>query len=154
MYRSIVVGSSGSALSLAAVERAATIARASGARLHIVRAAVVPLPLFTINEFRHPGRSHAGIETAIDSESIDLENHANALRRQGIAVSTHLQLGPTCAALKTVAKTENADVIVVGDSGSTGRHALHKRLGRSLRLPTILVGPELRCADDNHAAAR
>ena len=113
---SIVVGTDGSQAAEAAVERAADLARGSGARLHMVTA-YPDVPSY-----------RERIVSSAKRESIDLRDVAETvlartvekLTDEGIAVETHARDGDPAEAILEVALEQTADLIVVGDRGLTG----------------------------------
>ena len=113
---SIVVGTDGSQEAEAAVERAADLARGSGARLHVVTA-YPDVPSY-----------RERIASSAKRESIDLREVAETvlartvqkLTDEGIAVETHARDGDPAEAILEVAQERKADLIVVGNRGLTG----------------------------------
>jgi nucleotide-binding universal stress UspA family protein len=113
---SIVVGTDGSQAAEAAVERAAELARGSGARLHVVTA-YPDVPSY-----------RERIESSAKRESIELREVAETvlartvdkLTDEGIAVETHAREGDPAAVILEVAQEQKADLIVVGNRGLTG----------------------------------
>ena len=113
---SIVVGTDGSQAAEAAVERAADLARGSGARLHMVTA-YPDVPSY-----------RERIVSSAKRESIELREVAETvlartvakLTDEGIAVETHARDGDPAEAILEVAEEQKADLIVVGDRGLSG----------------------------------
>jgi nucleotide-binding universal stress UspA family protein len=119
-YRNVVVGTDGSATAELAVEHAAKLAGALGARLTVVTA-------YT------PGGGVAAQELEAAPEDVrwrlvdaggaeDLAGHAKEIARAaGVAdVRTRVAPGDPATALIEVAEDTLADVIVVGSKGMTG----------------------------------
>jgi len=120
MYTSIVVGTDGSTPARAAVEHAATLAKATGAVLHLVhayrlpsRAALVAPELATVV---------AGADGDAADAARQMVDAAVAELRQGglVEVKGHTCPGSAADALCSVAEAEGADVIVVGNKGMRG----------------------------------
>jgi nucleotide-binding universal stress UspA family protein len=113
---SIVVGTDGSQAAEAAVERAADLARGSGARLHVVT--VYPdIPAY--RERIVSSAKRESIELRDVAETV-LARTVEQLTDEGIAVETHAREGDPAEAILEVAQEQKADLIVVGDRGLTG----------------------------------
>ena len=119
-YRNVVVGTDGSATAEQAVEHAARLAGAFGARLTVVTA-------YTPGEGVSPQELDAAPEDVRwrltdASGAEDLAGHAKTLaRKAGVAdVRTRVAAGDPASALIDVAEDTLADVIVVGSKGMTG----------------------------------
>ncbi|MGH8870158.1 MAG: universal stress protein [Actinomycetes bacterium] len=116
-YRSVLVGTDGSDSSLVAVERAAELARASAAPLHVA-CAYRPLTGRALTEAvdRLGPEAHkvAGASPADDTLR-EAEGHA---RRAGAdAVHTHAVEGDPGDVLAQLALEQEADLVVVGNRG-------------------------------------
>jgi nucleotide-binding universal stress UspA family protein len=120
-YRTIVVGTDGSATAQEAVRHAVSISRAHGATLHLVTAASSKPSRAVEREARSaPEDVQYMINPAEDVEAM-LEEVANDVRQFGIAVQCHAELDTApAAALLAVAAREKADLIVVGNRGMHG----------------------------------
>ncbi|AEA25580.1 universal stress protein [Pseudonocardia benzenivorans] len=116
-YKTIVVGTDGSATSFAAVERAASVAADSGAKLVVVSA-------FTPSD---PGDT-AGAEDALKGEAHlvrgwtpaeeALREAADRARAAGAGeVSTHAVDGAPVEVLRAAVRDHGADLLVVGNRG-------------------------------------
>jgi nucleotide-binding universal stress UspA family protein len=111
---SIVVGTDGSPGAEAAVERAAEVARGTGARVHLVTA-YPDIPSY---------RERIG--SSAKREPIDLQQVADSVLARaagtlsGIEVETHSREGDPAQVIADVANEQDADLIVVGDRGLTG----------------------------------
>lgn len=119
-YRNVVVGTDGSETAERAVQHAAELASAFGARLTVVTA-------YTAGG----GVSAQELETAPEDVrwrltdaggAEDLAGHAKELaRRAGVTdVQTRVAAGDPASALIDVAEDTLADVIIVGSKGMTG----------------------------------
>ena len=117
----IVVGTDGSATADVAVERAAELARALGAAVHVV----------TAYSSGSSGAWMAGsagmaVPFVADDESPrhsaqEIVDRTSArLKREGIQVATHVCQGDPAEALITIAGEEKAQMIVVGNRGMAG----------------------------------
>jgi nucleotide-binding universal stress UspA family protein len=121
MYKSIVVGTDGSATAKGAVAEAAKLAKAFTAPLHLVSAFRPPAALAA-------GAAASGIAAGQEEWQIlarnvvvgQLDAMAAELRADGIDVHTHaLPVNPVDAILDIATSTES-DVIVVGSKGMKG----------------------------------
>jgi nucleotide-binding universal stress UspA family protein len=118
--RIIVVGTDFSKAGAEAVEVAVEWARRFGARLHLVHALQIPMPLIAPYEVAMP---EGVIEGARREAQRQLDETAKKLT--GLTVSTELASTPAHAALVDAATQLAADLIVTGSRGLTGiKHAL------------------------------
>ena len=116
MHQVIVVGTDGSSTADAAVQRAATLAKLTGARVELVSgyrdnyamAASVALPVVDMTEDARKAADGC------------LEQAAARLRSDGVQVETHCMPGDAADALIDVAEATEADLIVVGSKGMRG----------------------------------
>ncbi|HEU5300916.1 MAG TPA: universal stress protein [Acidimicrobiia bacterium] len=108
MFSEIVVGTNGSERSAIAVAHAATLARTSGARLHLVTATKAP---GTVS---------------------GLEEQAAAAREKGVEAETHQAVGNPVTVVLDVAQRVDADLIVVGNRGMVGSRRLLGSVPNSL----------------------
>ena len=98
MFNSIVVGIDGSERASKAVEEAIALAKASGAKVHVVRAVSGP---------------------GGDPEN-EAEEAAKRVRDAGLDADTHVVQDDASEALINTADQHGADLIVVGNKGMTG----------------------------------
>jgi nucleotide-binding universal stress UspA family protein len=113
---SIVVGTDGSPPAEAAIDRAAELARGSGARLHVVTA----YPDVPSYRERIVGTAkRESIELRDVAETV-LARAVEKLTDEGITVETHARDGDPAEAILEVAQEQKADLIVVGNRGLTG----------------------------------
>jgi nucleotide-binding universal stress UspA family protein len=118
--RTIVVGTDFSEASAEAVQSAAEWARIFGARLHLLHALQIPMPLIAPYEVAIP---EGVIEGARREAQRQLEQAAKAVA--GVPVTTELANTPAHAALVDAAARVPAELIVTGSRGLTGiKHAL------------------------------
>jgi nucleotide-binding universal stress UspA family protein len=116
MYNKIVVGTDGSSTADTAVGHAVSLAKATGAELHIVNAYKAATALAAIApDFGSPDLS--GLEE--DAQRV-CEQAAISAREAGLAVVTHVAEGDPADALVNIAEYEDADLIVVGNRGMIG----------------------------------
>ena len=127
MYANIVVGTDLSETAGKAVDQAAALAKAFGAKLHIVTgfksAMASNLPASTLEamaygvaaELLHEAESKIG-----DEVRSTLEGIAKRLETDGVAVQTYGCGAEPADALLEVAESSNADLIVVGNRGMSG----------------------------------
>lgn len=116
MFSTIVVGTDGSRTAAAAVELAASLARAHGAKLHLVAAYRAPEP-FTTGGLgaSDTGESEAFLRAATDEM---LKEVASGLK--DLKVKRHSGEGAAAAVIVRVADEVGADLIVVGSKGMRG----------------------------------
>jgi len=117
MYKAIVVGTDGSERAGVAVNESFTLAKMTGAKVHVVHAVH---PTATMGFSDVPGTAQ--------SISASLREHADQVRtelsaqaeREGVSAEVHTPEGDPADALISVAGTVDADLIVVGNRGMTG----------------------------------
>jgi nucleotide-binding universal stress UspA family protein len=121
MFEHIVAGTDGSARARQVVSTAAALAKAHGARLHLVRAyrtsATVTAAASAVDLM--------GSAIVADQDLADEVTHAllelrDQLARTGIDVETYPCCGGAADALLSVADHQSADLIVVGNKGMHG----------------------------------
>ncbi len=117
MYSTIVVGTDGSATASVAVARAGELAALCGATVHLVHgagsavtadAAMMAVPV-------------AVTEDALERLKAELDQHAEPLRAKGVDVIVHVEAASGPEALLGYAENVEADLIVVGNQGMTGK---------------------------------
>jgi nucleotide-binding universal stress UspA family protein len=119
-FQSIVVGTDGSETAKKAVEQAADLAKTSGGELHIVMAAgTVPEQRLRSERAGAPDDVAHTIGPTEDTEA-ELRDAAKPYEDAGIKVHTHAKSGDPADAIITVAESNGADLIVVGNKGMTG----------------------------------
>ena len=109
VFKKIVVGSDGSATSLQAVAAAVGLAGQHGAELHIVSSFPV---------LRHPQGGYVDPE---HEASPALDQSEDLARREGVEPILHPTSGKPADDLVGVAKEVDADLVVVGNKGMTGK---------------------------------
>jgi nucleotide-binding universal stress UspA family protein len=118
--RTVVAGTDFSEAAAGSLRVAAEWARGFGAKLHLVHALQIPMPLIAPYEVAIP---EAVIEGARREAKRQLEEAAKSV--SGIPVSTELASTPAHAALIDAATRLSAELIVTGSRGLTGvKHAL------------------------------
>jgi len=141
MYSRIVVGTDGTDRSLIAVDHAARLAAVFAAELHVV-AAASPVG----------GRPDGGpsMLNEVIAELSDLSAKAaarighDASKRYGVRVVEHPKVGEPASVLIAVADAIDADLIVVGNTSTTGRirkftGSVPSRLAHHARRPLLIV---------------
>lgn len=116
MYQRIVVGTDGSERASAAVDHAASLARATGASLHLVQGSgstVTVAPLYGDIATFDPRSIVAACEA-------ELQPLADQLGKLDIDVSVHVRPVSGADALVAVAADIDADIIVCGNRGLSG----------------------------------
>jgi nucleotide-binding universal stress UspA family protein len=118
----IVVGTDGSPSSEIAVQRAAALAKLTGAKVELVSGYREDYSAATgLGAGLYPGNL---TEEARNSATGCLEQAAAQLRADGLAVETHCMGGDPASALIDVAEATDADLIVVGSKGMHGGRRL------------------------------
>ena len=120
MFGSIVVGTDGSDTAKEAVRQATELAKAVGARLHLV-SAYEPVSGQRLREERQdvPDDLQWMVNPREDVEAA-LKAGAKSLQGDGVAVETLARQGDPADAILDVAEEKHADLIVVGNKGMTG----------------------------------
>jgi nucleotide-binding universal stress UspA family protein len=120
MFRSIVVGTDGSATASEAVRQATELARSVGAKVFLV-SAYEPVPEGRLRDERQqvPEDLQWMVNPREDVEST-LEASAGTLQESGVEVETLAREGDPADAILDVAEEKDADLIVVGNKGMTG----------------------------------
>jgi nucleotide-binding universal stress UspA family protein len=117
MYDSIVVGTDGSPTASKAVEHAASLAAATGARLHVAMVTpsipVVVAPDMLIASAEWTDATNQATLTALDGA-------AEIARNAGVEVSTHQLAGDPADALLGLCDDIDADLLVIGSRGMQG----------------------------------
>lgn len=118
MFDSIVVGTDGSETAREAVRHAAELAQRLGARVHLV-CAYEPAPSVALREGGAPA-----VEWALGPprEAVDatLADAAEVFAAAGVAVELYARRGDAADAILDVAEERSADLIIVGNRGTTG----------------------------------
>ncbi|MBA3300251.1 MAG: universal stress protein [Thermoleophilaceae bacterium] len=120
MFGSIVVGTDGSDTAKEAVWQATELAKAVGARLHLV-SAYEPVSGQRLREERQdvPDDLQWMVNPREDVDAT-LKVASDEAKEQGIEVNTFPREGDPADAILDVAEETNADLIVVGNKGMTG----------------------------------
>jgi nucleotide-binding universal stress UspA family protein len=120
MYSSLVVGTDGSETAKEAVRQAGQLAKALGARLHLV-SAYEPVSETRLREERVqvPDDLQWMVNPREDVEGV-LRAAADEIEADGVDVATYAREGDHADAILDVAEEQNADLIIVGNKGMTG----------------------------------
>jgi nucleotide-binding universal stress UspA family protein len=113
----IVVGTDGSDTADVAVERAAALAKLTGARVELVSGYRDDYPLTSAAMGMYPGDVVGEARKAADG---CLESTAMRLRAKGLEVETHCMGGDPADSLIGIAEATDASLIVVGSKGMHG----------------------------------
>jgi universal stress protein E len=126
-----------------AVERAASVALATGAQLDLVHV-VTPTPMEKLQQLAGPLPPDVQ-QAMLDAPRKATQELADMLaQRHGVAVQVHVARGPLMAELRRCADAANADLVVLGARGASFmRHTLlgstaERMLGRATR-PMLVV---------------
>lgn len=115
MFESIVVGTDGSPTADEAVRQAATIARLSGGRVHVV-SAYRTLESYAAAAEALPPNVHDLIDPVGMAGKV-LADAAAKVAAEGVLCEVHARPGDAATALLDVAGEQSADLIVVGNKG-------------------------------------
>ena len=120
MFGSIVVGTDGSETAKEAVRQATELAKAVGARVHLV-SAYEPVSNARLNIERQevPDDLQWMVNPREDVEAT-LDQAADRIKEEDIEVQTFAREGDPADAILDVAEERNAGLIVVGNKGMTG----------------------------------
>ena len=120
MFSSLVVGTDGSDTAKEAVRQATELAKAVGARVHLV-SAYEPVSETRLREERVqvPDDLQWMVNPREDVEST-LREAAEGIEGAGVEVATYAREGDPADAILDVAEEQSADLIVVGNKGMTG----------------------------------
>ena len=120
MFGSIVVGTDGSETAGEAVRQATDLAKAVGARLHLVSAfEPVGNQRLRVERTQVPDDMQWMVNEREDVDAT-LRNAAEANGETGVEVETFARQGDPADAILDVAEEQNADLIIVGNKGMTG----------------------------------
>ena len=120
MFDSMVVGTDGSETAGEAVRQATDLAKAVGARIHLV-SAFEPVGNQRLREERTqvPDDMQWMVHEREDVEAT-LNQAAEKIKETGVEVETFARQGDPADAILDVAEEERAELIVVGNKGMTG----------------------------------
>jgi nucleotide-binding universal stress UspA family protein len=120
MFGSIVVGTDGSETAGEAVRQATDLAKAVGARIHVV-SAFEPIGNQRLREERTqvPDDMQWMVNVREDVDAT-LRTAAEQIEQSGVEVETYARQGDPADAILDVAEEQNADLIIVGNKGMTG----------------------------------
>jgi nucleotide-binding universal stress UspA family protein len=120
MIGSIVVGTDGSSTAGEAVRQATELAKALGAKIHLV-SAYEPVPEGRLRDERQqvPDDMQWMINPREDVEAT-LKDASEQLSGEGLDVETYAREGDPADAILDVAEERTADLIIVGNKGMTG----------------------------------
>lgn len=120
MYKSIVVGTDGSDTAKKAVGEATDLAKAVGAKLHLV-SAYEPIPEARLKGERRetPDELQYMINPREEVESV-LGEGADVIKSAGVEVETYARETDPADAIIDVAEEQDADLVIVGNRGMAG----------------------------------
>ena len=120
MFGSIVVGTDGSETAGEAVRQATELAKAIGAKIHLV-SAFEPVGSQRLREERlqAPDDMQWSVNEREDVEAT-LKEAADKIEGAGVDVDSEARQGDPADAILDVAEEKNADLIIVGNKGMTG----------------------------------
>jgi len=142
MFKKILVGTDFSEPSDAARRTAIELARRLGAELEIVHVEE-PLPAYAFSEGALPDLPRLQEEVRSWAER-EVEQQAKEARAAGVPVTTAVLLGTPANAIVETARTDGADLIVVGTHGRTGFErillgSVAERVVRTASCPVLTV---------------
>ncbi len=120
MFNTIVVGTDGSETAAEAVRQATELAKAHGAKLHIV-SAYEPVPESRLRRERQ--EAPKDVEPTLNPrEDVNaaLEEARQQVEDAGIDAQTYPREGEAADAILDVAEENDADLVLVGNKGMTG----------------------------------
>jgi nucleotide-binding universal stress UspA family protein len=120
MFGSIVVGTDGSETAGEAVRQATELAKAVGAKIHLV-SAFEPVGNQRLNEERQQvPEDMSWMVNQREDVDATLKEAAEQIKEDGVEVETYARQGDPADAILDVAEEKNADLIVVGNKGMSG----------------------------------
>jgi nucleotide-binding universal stress UspA family protein len=120
MFGSIVVGTDGSDTANEAVRQATELAKAVGAKIHLV-SAFEPVGNQRLREERQQvPEDMSWMVNEREDVNATLKEAAEQISGAGVDVETHSRQGDPADAILDVAEEEKADLIVVGNKGMSG----------------------------------
>jgi nucleotide-binding universal stress UspA family protein len=120
MFRSIVVGTDGSATASEAVRQAVELAKDVGARIELVSAYEPVSGARLRSELRQVPEDLQWMVNLREDVDATLEEAAEIARNAGVKVEVYARQGDPADAILDVAEETDADLIVVGNKGMTG----------------------------------
>jgi nucleotide-binding universal stress UspA family protein len=120
MFRSIVVGTDGSATARQAVREAVALAAAVGAAIELVCAYEPVAGQRLRDEAREAPRDLQWMINAREDVEATLREAAAEAEAAGVSVTTYAREGDAADAILDVAEERGAELIVVGNKGMTG----------------------------------
>jgi nucleotide-binding universal stress UspA family protein len=120
MFRSIVVGTDGSATAGEAVREAIELAKAIGASLQVVSAYEPVSSQRLREEARQAPEDLQWMVNPREDVEATLREAAERIQAAGVGVTTYAREGDPADAILDVAEERGADLIVVGNKGMTG----------------------------------
>ena len=121
MYKRIVVGTDGSSTATSAVTAAITMARALDAHLHVVCVYNAAHVSTAIAATAGVPASFAEVDQAArDHTNGVLDEATQRAKANGVEVTVHACTGAPADTLVSVAESEDADLIIVGNRGMKG----------------------------------
>lgn len=144
MYRSILAPVDGTAFGEHALPFAATLARRSGATLHLIH---VHQPVSSPASMETLAYRGAWNEIVREQEAGYLEGLAERLARaHSIPVETHMVEGEVAAGITAVARECGAEVVVMATHGRSGlarllHHCISEQIAREIGIPVLVARP-------------
>jgi nucleotide-binding universal stress UspA family protein len=121
LFKRIVVGTDGSNTATQAVEKATELAKLTGAELNIV-SAFEPVSKSRLAEEQRDAPEDVQYEISpTEDVNLTLEAAAAPGRKEGVEVMIHPVQGDPSDAILNTAEKINADLVVVGNKGMTGK---------------------------------
>ena len=120
MFGSIVVGTDGSETANEAVRQAAELAKAVGAKVHLV-SAFEPVGNQRLREERQQvPEDMSWMVNQREDVNATLKEAEEKIKEDGVDVQTFARQGDPADAILDVAEEQNADLIIVGNKGMSG----------------------------------
>ena len=122
LYKRILIAVDFSEHGKKAIEAGGDLAKQFGAKVDLVHAFELPLPILTPYEVALPENF---IGEARDAAGRELARVEQQLAGKGLEVESHLRDGPPDVAIDALARDLGTDLIVIGTRGNTGlKHVL------------------------------
>lgn len=147
MFKTILVPLDGSARAETALPMAARIAQNSSARLVLVRVVSSVSEYWPSMTTSYPSMVQAVVETDLAEAAAYLDHVASSPILAGIPVKTSAQFGPVVPTILSVARSYQADLIVLCSHGSAGMihwvmGSVAEKIARHSLIPVLILREE------------
>jgi nucleotide-binding universal stress UspA family protein len=148
MYRKILVPHDGSEYSARAADKAIELARLAGAKIVFVNSTVLPAFIYTYQQAANAAIDEAAqqlMDFSGDVASKILGDLVRQCKKKGVEASFVHRVGDPAEVILSTAKTERADLIVMGSRGLSGLSRLRafgsvaRKVSENSRCPVLIV---------------